>query len=45
MAGEILDDPGRLTGDFVFWLDGIGRLRAGYAIESAQTESPQFIHA
>jgi len=38
MAGEILGDPGRLTGESVFWLEGMGRLRAGYTIESAQAE-------
>ena len=38
MAGEILDDPAWLTSDSVFWLSGMGRLRAGYTIERAQAE-------
>ena len=38
MAGEILNDPGRLYGESVFWLEGMGRLGAGYNIESAEAE-------
>jgi predicted permease len=38
MAGEILDDPGRLTSDSVRWLSVMGRLRAGYTIERAKAE-------
>jgi predicted permease len=38
IAGEILDDPARLTSDSVHWLEGMGRLRAGYTIERAQAE-------
>jgi predicted permease len=38
MAGEILRDPARLTSDSVHWLEGMGRLRAGYSIEGAQAE-------
>jgi predicted permease len=38
MAGEILNDPGRLARDSVRWLSVMGRLRAGYTIEKAQTE-------
>jgi predicted permease len=38
MAGEILDDPGRITSDSVRWLSVMGRLRAGYTIERAKAE-------
>ncbi|MBI4906399.1 MAG: ABC transporter permease [Acidobacteria bacterium] len=38
MAGEVLGDPGRLTGYQVNWLESMGRLRAGYTIEMAQAE-------
>jgi putative ABC transport system permease protein len=38
MAGEILDDPGRLASDSVRWLSVMGRLRAGYTMERAQAE-------
>jgi predicted permease len=36
MAGEILDGPGWLTSDSMFWLSVMGRLRAGYTIQRAQ---------
>ena len=38
MAGEILGDPAWLTGDSMFWLSVMGRLRTGYTIEKAQAE-------
>ena len=38
MAGEILDGPAWLTSDSRFWLEVMGRLRAGYTIERAQAE-------
>lgn len=38
LAGEIMGDPARLTSDSVRWLEGMGRLRAGYTIERAQAE-------
>jgi len=38
MAGEILDGSGWFTSDSRFWLQVMGRLRAGYSIESAQAE-------
>ena len=38
MSGEILGDPARLTSDSVRWLEGMGRLRAGYTFERAQAE-------
>ncbi len=38
MSAEILHDPGRLTSDSVRWLEGMGRLRPGYTIETAQAE-------
>jgi len=36
LAGEILDDPARLTSDSMNWLSVMGRLRTGYTIERAQ---------
>jgi predicted permease len=38
MAGELLDDPGRLASDSVRWLSVMGRLRPGDTIERAQAE-------
>jgi predicted permease len=37
MAGEVFD-PAWLTSDSRNWLEGMGRLRAGYTIERAQAE-------
>jgi predicted permease len=39
MAGEILDDPARLTSDSMRWLSVMGRLRAGYTIDRARAET------
>jgi len=38
ISAEVMGDPARLTSDSVRWLDGMGRLRAGYTIERAQAE-------
>jgi len=38
MAGEILDGSGWFTSDSRFWLQVMGRLRAGHTIERAQAE-------
>jgi predicted permease len=38
LAGEILGDPARLTGEDVNWLEVMGRLREGQTIETAQAE-------
>ncbi len=38
MAAEIKDGPGWLKSDSRFWLEVMGRLRAGYTIERAQAE-------
>ena len=38
MAAEILDGPAWFTSDSRFWIEVMGRLRAGYTIERAQAE-------